>query len=44
MRHLKEERQKKGRVPITSKIKDNIEENTIITSELSLRHLYWSNS
>ena len=44
MRHLKEERQKKGRVPITSKIKDNTEEYIRIKAELSLGHLYWSYS
>lgn len=42
MRHLKEGRQEKGRVPRTSQIKDKIEESVSKGAELSLEHLYWS--
>lgn len=44
MRHLKEGRQEKGRIPSTSKTGDKIGESISIRAELSLQHLYCSYS
>ena len=42
MRHPKEGRKGKGRVPTTSKIRDKIGESISIGTELNLKHFYWS--